>query len=460
MRVVTTPLDYAHDARTRQRWVEGLGSLIGFPTIAARPSYRPHLERCAAWLAEQLRRMGMHRARVLPGVAGGAPSVYADWLGAPGQPTVLLYGHYDVQPAEPLAAWTRPPFRAVVADGKIYGRGASDDKGQLFAHLCALESYLATSRRLPINVKVWLEGEEEVMSPSIERFFDRYADLLRAHAAIVSDTEIADRRPAIVYGLRGALPFELKVSTAARELHSGHFGGAVIEPITQLSRFVAAMHDAVGRIRIPGFMQGVRTVPWGERLALRRTRREDEMVLREAGAVPAPRYEGYTTGELSRIRPAITLHTISGGDPGPVRKSVVPTSARLRGSARLVPDQDPKRVAKALGLFAARIFPAGVRWQLRVGPGSRGIRLPTSNPVFRAASQAVRDVWGSPPRFLVSGGTIQAVEVLHRRLRVPVVVLGFGKEEDRIHAADERFELGMFFCGIDTIIRLLGELAA
>lgn len=456
--VDATPFDFAHDTRTRERWIEGLAQLIGFPTVSARASCRAHLDRCATWLAEHTLRIGMHRARVLPGVAGSAPSVYADWLGAPGQPTILLYGHYDVQPAEPLSEWTTPPFRAVVRDGKIYGRGASDDKGQLFAHLCALESYLATSGGLPINVKIWLEGEEELFSPTLERIIDRYGDLLRANAAIVSDTEIAGTRPSIVYGLRGALPFELKILTANRELHSGVFGGAVLEPIQLLCRFVASIYDASGRIRVPGFMEGVKEVPWGERVVLRRDRHDDEAI-REAGAIAAPEQGGYTVSELARIRPAITLHSISGGPPAQTRKSVVPTSARVRGSARLVPDQDPHRVAKALAAFARRLFPQGVRWKLRFGRGCRAVRLPTSGRVVRAAWYAVRDVWGSPPRFVINGGTIQAVEVLHRRLRLPVLVLGFGKGEDRIHSPDENFELAMFFKGVDTMLRLLGELS-
>jgi acetylornithine deacetylase/succinyl-diaminopimelate desuccinylase-like protein len=456
--VLATPLDYAHDARTRQRWIEGLAQLIGFPTVSAWRSYRPHLEQCAAWLAQYLQELGMHRARVLPGVSGGAPSVYADWLGAPAQPTILLYGHYDVQPAEPLSGWTTPPFRAVVRDGRIYGRGASDDKGQFFAHVCAVESYLATSGRLPVNLKIWLEGEEEVNSPTLERTVDRYGDALRANAGVVSDTEIAGSQPSIVYGLRGALPFELHVSTARRELHSGNFGGAVLEPIQQLCRFVATMHDWSGRIRIPGFMEGVREVPWGERVALRRDRHDDEAI-REAGAIAVHEQGGYTASELARIRPAITLHSIAGGSLGQTRKTSVPTDARLLGSARLVPEQDPHHVATSLAAFTRRVFAKGVRWRLRIGRGCRAVRLPTSGRVFRAACYAVRDVWGSPPRFLISGGTIQAVEVLHRRLRLPVLVLGFGKGEDRIHATDEHFELAMFFKGVDTMLRLFAELA-
>jgi acetylornithine deacetylase/succinyl-diaminopimelate desuccinylase-like protein len=453
-----TPLDHAHDPTTRERWVAGLGTLIGFPTVSAHPSARPQLERCAAWLTEYLRGLGMQRARVLTGSLGAPPSVYADWLGAPGQPTVLLYGHYDVQPAEPLAEWHTPPFRATVHDAKIYGRGASDDKGQFFIHLCALEAYLRTTGRLPVNVKVWIEGEEEVMSPTLEPFLDRYADLLRAAVAVVSDTEIAGSLPAIVYGLRGALAFELVVWGGRLELHSGRFGGAVLDPIQYLCGFIARLHDAQGRIAIPGFLHGVREVPWGERLALRRGNR-DETLLREMGAKTAPAYDGYSVGELATIRPAITLHGVAGGYSGPGWKAVVPAAASVRGSARLVPDQDPSRVAAAIVAFARGNLPRALRWRLRFARGTRGVRMPIGDRAFIAAAQAVRDVWGAPPPFVVTGGTIPAVEALHRRLRVPVVVLGFGSPDDRIHVADERFDLPTFFKGIDTLIRLLAELA-
>jgi acetylornithine deacetylase/succinyl-diaminopimelate desuccinylase-like protein len=450
VRAAATPLDYAHAGSTRRRWVAALAELIAFPTVSARASARPHLDRCAAWLARYLEGLGMQRARVLPSVGGAPSSVYADWLGTPGRPTVLIYGHYDVQPVEPLSAWTVPPFRATVRDGKIYGRGASDDKGQLFVHLCALESYLAAGR-LPVNVKVWIEGEEEVMSPTMERFFDRHREDLRAALAIVSDTELAGAMPSIVYGLRGALPFELEVRGSKHELHSGRFGGAVLDPIQHLCTFVARLHDARGRIAVPGFFAGVRELPWAERLALRRGNHD--------GAVPAAAVDGFSVSELSTIRPAITVHGIAGGYAGPGWKATVPSRASVRASARLVPDQDPRDVAATIAAFARQTLPHALRWRLRFRRGTRGVRMSTSDPRFHAAAQAVADVWGAPPPFVVTGGTIAAVEALHRRLRIPVVVLGFGSPDDRIHDADERFDLPTFFKGVDTAIRLLAELA-
>lgn len=459
MRAAATPLDHAHDPATRERWIGALGRLIGFPTVSAQPWARPHLQTCAEWLAGLLASIGMQRAHVLPGVRGGAPSVYADWLGAPGRRTVLLYGHFDVQPAEPLAEWRVPPFRATLRDGKIYGRGASDDKGQLLTHLCALESYLATDGALPVNVKVWIEGEEELGSPTLEPFLDRYADALRARVAVVSDTELAGNRPSLVYGLRGALPFELEVSGAPQELHSGRFGGAVLDPLQHLCGLVARMHDARGAIAIPGFLRDVRELPWGERVRNLREHEHDVDLIGKLGATAARTADGYGAVEHATIRPAITLHGLSGGYTGTGFKAVVPTSALARASARLVPDQDPRHVAAAIVAFTRRTLPRGLRWRLRFARGTRGVRMPVSDPAFRAAINAVRDVWGAPPPFTVTGGTIPVVEALHRRLAIPVIVLGFGKEDDRIHGADERFDVATFYKGVDTMIRLLAELA-
>jgi acetylornithine deacetylase/succinyl-diaminopimelate desuccinylase-like protein len=460
VRAAASPLDHAHDPATRERWIGALGRLIGFPTVSAHRSSHAHLQSCAEWLAGLLSSIGMHRAHVLPGVRGGAPSVYADWLGAPGRRTVLLYGHYDVQPAEPLAEWRVPPFRATLRDGKIYGRGASDDKGQLLTHLCALESYLATDGALPVNVKVWIEGEEELGSPTLEPFLDRYADTLRARVAVVSDTELAGNRPSVVYGLRGALAFEIDVSGAPQELHSGRFGGAVLDPLQQLCALVARMHDPrTGAIAIPGFLRDVRELPWSERVRNVREHEHDVGLIRRLGAPLAPGADGYGATEHATIRPAITLHGVSGGYTGPGWKAIVPARAVARASARLVPDQDPRQVAESIAAFARRTLPRGLRWRLRFARGTRGVRMATADPVFRAAVNAVRDVWGAPPPFTVTGGTIPVVEALHRRLAIPVIVLGFGKEDDRIHGADERFDVATFYKGVDTMIRLLGELA-
>jgi acetylornithine deacetylase/succinyl-diaminopimelate desuccinylase-like protein len=296
------------------------------------------------------------------------------------------------------------------------------------------------------------------MSPTLEPFLARHGDALRAAVAVVSDTELAGPRPAIVYGLRGALAFELALAGARGELHSGRFGGAVLDPIQSLCAFVARMHDREGRIVIPGFFSGVRSVPWAERLLLRAAN-PDAALLSGLGAPPAQPHDGFSVTELATIRPAITLHGIAGGYAGQGWKAVVPTAASVRGSARLVPDQDPRRVAAALTAFTRATLPRPLRWRLRFARGTRGVRMSTADPALRAAAQAVRDVWGAPPPFAISGGTIPAVEALHRRLGIPVIVLGFGKADDRIHAADERFDLPTFFCGVDTMIRLLAELA-
>jgi len=234
------------------RWIAELGQLLAFPTVSAQPQRRPDISRAAGWLARHMHGLGLHNVCVLPGPHAAVPSVYADWLGAPGKPTLLLYGHYDVQPAEPLGAWRTPPFQATIAADYLYARGASDDKGQLFIHLKALESLLMTTGRLPVNVKVWLEGEEEIGSPNLAAFLDRELVRLRADAILVSDTEMpAAGRPALVYGLRGNLALELEVRGPARELHSGRYGGAAPNPLQALCELIASLHDRHGRVRRP-----------------------------------------------------------------------------------------------------------------------------------------------------------------------------------------------------------------
>src|SRR5438034_394399 len=259
--ITTTPLTYSRQPSVRDDWLRELGELLTFPTISAQPQHRRDIWAAAHWLKEHLIMLGLHHVQVLPGPHGGHPSVYADWLLAPGQPTLLFYGHYDVQPVDPLHDWRTPPFQASRVGQNLFARGASDDKGQFLIHLKAIESYLKTVGSLPINVKFWLEGEEEINSPNLPALLDREAARLRADAVLVSDTEMLGQgRPSIIYGLRGNLNFELEVSGPRHDLHSGRYGGAVYNPLQALSEMIAGLHDHTGRITIPGFYDRVRDV--------------------------------------------------------------------------------------------------------------------------------------------------------------------------------------------------------
>lgn len=452
------PLSYSHRKEQRSRWLSQLAELIAFPTISAQPKHRRDLQACAQWLARHLAELGLHHVQILPGIRGSAPSVYGDWLHAPGKPTLLLYGHYDVQPVDPLHKWRSPPFQATIVGENLYGRGASDDKGQFFIHLKAIESYLRTTGRLPLNVKVWLEGEEEISSPNLSSFLKRETSRLKADAVLVSDTEMLGRdRPSIIYGLRGNLSCELEVTGPRQDLHSGRYGGAVLNPLQALSDIIAGLHDRKGRVAIPGFYQQVRTLEPTERQTIRCCCKRDQQILDDLELPTGWGEPGYSLYERMTIRPALTINGLVGGYTGSGSKAVIPQRGLARFSIRLVPDQDPTDVAQLIQHYIKTLTHPAVRSRLKMTGGARPVILPKNHPVMVAAVKAVKQTWGVPPVFTRSGGTIPLVEQLHRRLGVPIVLLGFGLPDDNIHAPNEKISLSNFFQGIETAIQFLAE---
>jgi acetylornithine deacetylase/succinyl-diaminopimelate desuccinylase-like protein len=454
-----TSLTHARDPAVRERWLRELSRLLAFPSVWSLPSRRADVAATAAWLAAHLGQIGMEAAQVLPGAGRGAPSVYAEWLGAPGRPTLLIYGHYDVQPPGPAAAWRTPPFGPTVRGNRVYARGASDDKGQLFMHLKALECHLATLGRLPVNVKVWLEGEEESGSPSLEALLAREAGRLRADAVVASDTEmVAPGRPTIVYGLRGSLVCELELRGPSRSLHSGRYGGAAANPLQALAAVLASLHDAAGRVAVPGFYRQVRPVAPAERAWLRRHGRDDQVLLADIGQ-PAigPGEPGYSLSERATIRPALNLTGLAGGSVGPGATSSLPPRAAARLNVRLVPDQEPAEVAGLLRRHIRATLHPGVSLRLRFKGGLRPVLLPLRHPAVAAAARAVEQSFEQPPALVRSGGSIGPAEALHRRLRVPVVLLGFAGAGDNAHGPNESFSLATFYRGVETLVRLLTE---
>lgn len=455
--VTTNSLQYSRQGGHRSRWLAELTDLIAFPTISALPKHRNDIRACAQWLARHLAEIGLQHIQVLPGVNGGHPSVYGDWLHAPGKPTLLLYGHYDVQPIDPLSEWRTSPFKATIVGDNLYARGASDDKGQLFIHLKAIESYLRTGR-LPLNIKVWLEGEEEINSPNLTAFLDRDAARLRANAVLVSDTEMLGRgKPSIIYGLRGNLSCELEVKGAKHDLHSGRYGGAVLNPLQALSDIVAGLHDRQGRIAVPRFYQRVRSLAPSE--PRRCTCQQDKQILSDLDLSIGWGEPGYSLHQRMTSRPALTVNGLAGGYVGPGSKSVIPSRAVARFSLRLVPDQEPAEIAGLLQRYIANLTHPAVQSRLKITGGSRPVLLPTDSVVMRSAVRAVQQTWGVAPVLTRSGGTIPLVEQLHRRLQVPIVLLGFGLPDDDIHAPNEKISLSHFFRGIETVIRLFAEYA-
>ena len=454
----TAPLTYSRQSSRRDDWRDELGELLAFPTISAQPQHRRDIEAAAHWLKGHLARLGLHHVQVLPGPSGGAPSVYADWLLAPGQPTLLLYGHYDVQPVDPLREWHTPPFRATRIGQNLFARGASDDKGQFFIHLKAVESYLATVGTLPINVKVWLEGEEEINSPNLAAFLDHEEVRLQADAVLVSDTEMPGYgRPSIIYGLRGNLAFELEVGGPRHDLHSGRYGGAVLNPLQALCEIIARLHDHTGRVTIPGFYRRVHEISPAERQKLRCCAPSETEILTDLDLPMGWGEAGYSLFERMTIRPALTVNGLIGGYTGPGNKSVIPAQGRARLSMRLVPEQEPGEIVRLLQRHIAAIKPAAVYTKLKITGGSPPVIIPRRHPILSAATHAIYQVWGVPPVFTRSGGTIPLVAQLQRRFKVPIILLGFGLPDDDIHAPNEKISLPNFFRGIETIIRFLEE---
>jgi acetylornithine deacetylase/succinyl-diaminopimelate desuccinylase-like protein len=451
------PLKYAR--AHRPRFVRELKDFIRFPSVSAQPKHASDVRNCGTWLARHLRKIGMPQVRVFP--TRGHPIVYAEWKGAATCPTVLIYGHYDVQPADPLGKWHSPPFTPVVRGDHLYGRGACDDKGQMFAHLKALEAFLRTRGKLPVNVKCVFDGEEEIGSPALRRFLVRNRVPLAADVAVVSDMPIpGPNRPAITYALRGGLSLELEVTGPQRDLHSGLFGGAIHNPLQALCEIVARLHDDAGGVAIPGFYDRVRAWSGEEREYMRRAGPPDDQLLRDARAEQPWGEPGYSLYERTTIRPALTVNGLSGGYQGPGGKGVIPARALAKLSFRLVPDQDPREIERLVRRQVERICPPTVKARLRTLSHSNFALVDRSHPSLQAAMLAYKRGFGKAPRFLRCGGTIPIVNTIHEELGIPTVLMGFALPDDRIHGPDEKFYLPNLFRGIATSVWFLYAVGA
>lgn len=443
----------------QSRFVNELAEFVRFPSVSAQPQHATEVRRCAEWLTEHLQAIGLKRVRIIP--TAQHPLVYADWHNGPQQPTVLIYGHYDVQPVDPLAEWKSPPFQPSVRGANLYGRGASDDKGQLFAHVKALEAYLKTAGALPVNVKCLFEGEEEIGSPNLPAFLVRHQRELSADVAVISDmTILAPDRPALTYALRGALSLELEVAGPQRNLHSGIFGGAVYNPLQALCEIIARLHDAGGRIAIPGFYDRVRLWSEDERDYMAQTGPRDGEILRNAQVAQGWGEPRFTLYERTTIRPALTVNGIVGGYQGAGPKAVIPARAVAKLNFRLAPDQEPQEIDRLFRRYVAGITPPTVRVTIRTQLAAPPALIGRSHPAMRAAAVAYRRGFGAMPVFLRSGGTIPVVNLLHQALGIPTVLMGFALPDDRMHGPNEKFHLPNFFNGIITSICFLAEVGA
>ncbi len=434
-----------------------LKDLLRIPSISAQPAHNVDTRRAAEFVRDDLRAMGVPAELV---TTPGHPIVYAEKCDAPGQPTLLIYGHYDVQPPDPLEPWLSPPFEPTVRDGNLYARGATDDKGQMFTHLKAAEGWLRTVGRLPLNVKFLIEGEEEVGGAGLEQFVAENRARLACDFAVISDTsQFARDQPAITYGLKGLAYFELIVRGARTDLHSGTFGGAVANPCNALATILASLKGADGRIQITGFYDAVRPLEDWERAEFARLPFSEAEFQASLGVPSLEGEAGYTTLERKWARPTCDVHGLYGGYQGPGPKTVLPCSAGAKLSFRLVPDQDPATIAALVRRHVASVCPPGVTYELIVHHGAPAVLVDTRTEAVRAAVRAIEAGFGKPPVFIREGGSIPVVGLLKTALGVDTLLLGWGQNDDNLHGPNEKFSLADFHRGIKASAHLLAELA-
>jgi acetylornithine deacetylase/succinyl-diaminopimelate desuccinylase-like protein len=449
--------------RNRQRFVRDWMSSLRIPSVSTEPRHRKDMASCARHFARELRRIGMTKAEVL--ATGGHPVVYAEWLGARGKPTALVYGHYDVQPAEPLAEWKSPPFRPAERGGRVFARGAVDDKGQVYMHLKALEAHFRVAGGPPLNVKVVLEGEEEIGSPNFIPWVKRNARRLRADVLVASDTAMANARtPALVYGLRGILYTQIDLRSAKSDLHSGHFGGAVPNAGEALARLLAGLKDGQGRITVPGFYERVRDLTAEERENLARIPFDEAKFLAEAGVgVEVSRRvgeAGHSTLERIWSRPTLDVNGLWGGytEDGK-KKTVIPAEAHAKVSMRLVPDQDPDELFDRFARHVRDLAPPGCTVDVRYLQGAPAFLVEPDHPCVRAARRALERTWKNPAVLTREGGSIPIMNTFREVLGVPCILMGFGLDDDQVHAPNEKFNLSSFHGGTRSAAYLYDELS-
>jgi acetylornithine deacetylase/succinyl-diaminopimelate desuccinylase-like protein len=416
------------------------------------------VERAAAWVGGKLRGAGLENIEIVP--TKMHPLVYGESLRAPGKPTVLFYGHYDVQPAEPLELWTSPAFEPTVRDGNLFGRGTADDKGQVHIHLKALEALLKTSGTLPLNVKVMIEGEEEVGSVNLWEFVQKNRERLKADALVVSDTSmLAKGVPSITYGLRGLNYYQIELTGPAQDLHSGVFGGAVPNPLTILCETIAKLHDKNFRVTVPGFYDDVATLSKQERKALNGLPWKEKEFRKTVGAPGLDGEKGFTIVERLWTRPTLEVNGIWGGYMGEGAKTVIPSKAYAKISTRLVPKQEPAKIAKLVEKHIRKLLPKSVACKFEVLSTGKPWVAPYSNPIFQKAIHALESGFGKKAVFIREGGSIPFVTQMHDTFKVPCVLMGFGLPDENAHAPDEHIALENYFGGIKAVALFYQQLA-
>jgi acetylornithine deacetylase/succinyl-diaminopimelate desuccinylase-like protein len=442
----------------RDAHLKELFEFLRIPSISTQSDHKQDIERAAKWVAEKLRASGMEKVEIVP--TPMHPLVYGESLDVPGKPTVLFYGHYDVQPAEPLDLWTSPAFEPTVRDGNLYARGTADDKGQVHIHLKALEALRNTAGKLPINVKIVIEGEEEVGSESLWDFVQHNKSRLKADALVVSDTSMLNRGvPSITYGLRGLNYYQIEIAGPAQDLHSGVFGGAVPNPLAVLCELFARLHDKNFRVTVPGFYDDVAALSRAERKALRALPWDEKEFRKTVGAPGLCGEKGYSIIEQLWCRPTLELNGIWGGYIDEGSKTVIPAKAHAKFSTRLVPDQDPDKISRLVQKHIRKLLPRTVKCKFELLSTGKPWAAAYSHPIFKKAIHALEQGFGKKAVFIREGGSIPFVSQMHDTFKVPCVLMGFGLPDENAHAPDEHMALENYFGGIRSIAHFYQGLA-
>jgi acetylornithine deacetylase/succinyl-diaminopimelate desuccinylase-like protein len=457
--MATAAVSYARE--NQKRFLEELKELLRIPSVSTMDEHKNDVQKAADFVAGELKRIGFEHVEVIP--SSGHPMVYADWLHASGKPTVLCYAHYDVQPPDPIEEWTTPPFEPTERNQNIYARGAVDDKGQLWMQVKAFESLFRSGNgKLPINVRILFEGEEEVGGEAIAEYIRKHGDKLKADFALVSDTELfAPELPTLCVGLRGLVYTELEAVGAMTDLHSGVYGGAAPNPLEALSRIIGKLKDESGRILIPGFYDDVQKPTDAELKAWKSLPFDEEHYRKtEVGSNVLTGEPDYSVLYRTWARPTLEVHGMPGGFVAPGAKTVIPAKASAKISMRLVPNQNPDDILKKYENFIKSITPKGIQIKIKVHSKGEAIVVGTDNKYIKAATEALHDVFKKDTVYIRSGGSIPIVTDFENVLQIPSVMMGLGLPDDNLHAPNEKFHIPNFYRGIESIINFFHRLAA
>jgi len=431
----------------KERYINELKEYLSIQSISTLPAHKEDMQKCAQYVAEQLEKSGMNKVQIFQ--TEKHPLVYGEWLGAPGKPTVLVYGHYDVQPVDPVHLWKTPPFEGTIIGDQIYARGANDNKGQNLVHMKSVEAYFKTEGKLPVNVKFLIEGEEEIGSESLVKFIKEQKKLLKCDAVLISDTSLyGEGIPTINYGLRGLCYMEVEVTGPNRDLHSGSFGGAVANPINELSKIISKLIDDNGRITIPGFYKDVQKLTKKEREQFKNLKFSDKAFAKELDVKELKGEKGFSTLERLWTRPTLDCNGIYGGFTEEGAKTVLPSKATAKISMRLVPDQDHTKIAKLFEKYVKSIAPKSIKVKVKNLHGAYPVVVPLEDKAIVAAAKATSKAFGKKTVFTREGGSISIVVDFKKQLEVPVILMGLGLDTDDIHSPNEHFSLKNFERGI------------